>query len=62
MADQVIRGLYDGVTSRELVQLLSETAANMTIEHSDYSILAARIVVKSLHKETESKFSGMLQM
>lgn len=58
ITDQVINGLYEGVTTQELDTLIAETAASMTTEHSDYAILAARISVSNLHKETKNSFSG----
>ena len=36
----------------ELDSLAAETAAYLTTEHPDYSILAARIAVSNLHKQT----------
>lgn len=57
---KVINGLYPGVTTVELDNLAAETAATMTTKHPDYAILAARIAVSNLHKETKKVFSGML--
>lgn len=42
----------------ELDTLAAETAAMMTTDHPDYAILAARIAVANLHKETKKHFSG----
>jgi ribonucleoside-diphosphate reductase subunit M1 len=50
--------LYPGVTTVELDTLAAETAAMMTTDHPDYAILAARIAVSNLHKETKKHFSG----
>lgn len=55
---RVINGLYSGVTTVELDNLAAETAATMTTKHPDYAILAARIAVSNLHKETKKAFSG----
>lgn len=57
---KVIAGLYCGVTTQELDNLAAETAAAMTTDHADYAILAARISVSNLHKETKKQFSGKL--
>ncbi len=57
---KVIAGVYPGVTTVELDTLAAETAASMTTKHPDYAILAARIAVSNLHKETKKLFSGML--
>lgn len=56
---KVINGLYPGVSTVELDTLAAETAAMMTTDHPDYAILAARIAVSNLHKETKKQFSGM---
>jgi len=56
---KVISGLYQGVTTVELDNLAAETAATMTTKHPDYALLAARIAVSNLHKETKKVFSGM---
>ena len=55
---KVINGLYPGVTTVELDNLAAETAATMTTKHPDYAVLAARIAVSNLHKETKKSFSG----
>jgi len=55
----VIEGLHPGVTTVELDNLAAETAATMTTKYPDYALLAARIAVSNLHKETKKVFSGM---
>lgn len=55
---KVISGLYSGVTTIELDNLAAETAATMTTDHPDYAILAARLAISNLHKETKKQFSG----
>lgn len=57
---RVISGLYPGVTTVELDNLAAETAATMTTKHADYAILAARIAVSNLHKETKKSFSEVI--
>merc|ERR1711953_1287581 len=58
---KVINGLYPGVTTVELDNLAAEIAATMTTKHPDYPILAARIVVSNLHKETKKVFSDVVK-
>ncbi|XP_050458458.1 ribonucleoside-diphosphate reductase large subunit [Cataglyphis hispanica] len=60
VAIQVIRGLYSGVTTVILDNLAAETAATMATNHPDYAILAARIDVSNLHKETKKSFSEVI--
>nr|XP_002126546.3 ribonucleoside-diphosphate reductase large subunit [Ciona intestinalis] len=58
---KVISGIYEGVTTVELDTLAAETAAHMTTTHPDYAILAARLAVSNLHKETKKLFSAVMQ-
>jgi ribonucleoside-diphosphate reductase alpha subunit len=56
MAQQVIQGLRNGMTTAELDNLASETLAYRTIEHPAYGVVAARIEVSNLHKTTRGDF------
>ncbi|MCB9062673.1 MAG: ribonucleoside-diphosphate reductase subunit alpha [Halobacteriovoraceae bacterium] len=57
IAQKVIEGIYDGISTKELDQLAAETAAYLSTQHPDYSTLAGRIAVSNLHKETKGCFS-----
>jgi hypothetical protein len=57
VAQKVITGVHDGVTTVALDDLASETAAFLTTQHPDYGRLAARIAVSNLHKQTDKSFS-----
>jgi ribonucleoside-diphosphate reductase alpha chain len=61
IAKKVIHGLYDGISSVELDTLAAETSAALTPTHPDYSILASRICVTSLHKRTPKSFSQVIE-
>lgn len=61
VAMKVIEGLYDGVTTSELDSLAAEVAASKTIEHPDYALLASRISVSNLHKNTKKSFSDTIE-
>ncbi|KAJ1673408.1 ribonucleotide-diphosphate reductase subunit rnr1, partial [Spiromyces aspiralis] len=61
VAQKVISGVYQGVTTVELDNLAAETAAYMTVQHPDYAILAARIAISNLQKETHEKFSDVVK-
>lgn len=61
ISKKVIMGLYDGVTTVELDNLAAETAATMATIHPDYALLAARVAVSNLHKETEKSFHKVIQ-
>ena len=62
IAKKVIQGIYDNVTTTELDNLAAETAAAQTIIHPDFSVLAARIAVSNLHKNTLKSFSKTAQL
>ncbi|MDM1378775.1 ribonucleoside-diphosphate reductase subunit alpha [Myroides marinus] len=61
VAMRVIEGIYDGVATSELDNLAAETAASMTVTHPDYALLAARIAVSNLHKNTKKVFSETVE-
>ena len=61
VAQRVIAGLYDGVTTRELDDLAVQTAANLVTTHPDYDTLAARLSASILHKETDPSFSRTME-
>jgi ribonucleoside-diphosphate reductase alpha chain len=61
VAKKVIEGLFDGVTTSELDNLAAETAASLTTKHPDYALLASRIAVSNLHKNTIKSFSETMR-
>ncbi len=62
VAKKVIEGLYDGVPTTELDNLAAETAASLTVKHPDYALLASRIAVSNLHKNTIKSFSQTMEL
>ena len=60
VAMKVIEGLYDGVSTTDLDNLAAEVAAAKTTEHPDYALLASRIAVSNLHRETKKTFSDVM--
>src|SRR6201746_915847 len=62
VAKKVIEGLFDGVTTSELDNLAAETAASLTTKHPDYALLASRIAVSNLHKNTIKSFSETMKL
>lgn len=61
IAMKVVEGIYDGVTTSELDNLAAEVAATNTIRHPDYALLASRIAVSNLHKNTKKSFSACIE-
>lgn len=57
VAQKVVQGLYDGVSTIELDNLAAEVAAGLTGTHPDYSTLASRITISNLYKQTPPTFS-----
>ena len=62
VAQKVIQGVRDGIQTTELDNLAAETAATMTVKHPDYALLASRIAVSNLHKNTEKSFSKTMEL
>jgi ribonucleoside-diphosphate reductase alpha chain len=61
VAIKVIEGLYDGVSTSELDSLAAEIAASLTTKHPDYALLASRIAISNLHKNTKKSFSETMK-
>ncbi len=61
VAKKTIEGIYDGVLTTDLDSLAAETAASLTTTHPDYAILASRIAVSNLHKNTIKSFSQTMR-
>src|SRR4029079_6718256 len=61
VAKKVIEGIYEGVATTELDNLAAETAASLATKHPDYAILASRIAVSNLHKNTIKSFSETMK-
>ena len=58
---KVIDGLFSGIKTVELDDLAAQTCAMLGTTHPDYSILAARIFVSNLHKQTTKEFSKVVE-
>ena len=61
ISQKVIEGIFDGITTQRLDQLAAETAAYLGPQHPDYALLAGRIAVSNLHKETNPSFFETLK-
>ena len=56
VAQKVIAGVAPDIKTSTLDQLAMETAASLATKHPDYSVLAARLAITALHKETKNLF------
>ena len=57
----MIQGVYNGVTTAELDELAAQTAAYCATQHPAFSLLAARISISNLHKNTTKNFSDLIE-
>ena len=62
IAQKICNQIYDGVSTTELDILGSEICAGMITTHPDYQILAARIAMSNLEKNTSPSFSETIQI
>jgi len=60
VTQKVISGVFSGITTAKLDELTAQTAAHMVTTHPDYGLLAARITVSNLHKQTKKIFSEVV--
>jgi len=58
---KVVSYAHSGISTKELDDLLAETAAYLNMLHPDCGKLAARVAVSRLHKETSSLFSDTVE-
>ncbi|HEU5186989.1 MAG TPA: ribonucleoside-diphosphate reductase subunit alpha [Candidatus Saccharimonadales bacterium] len=61
VAQRVIEGLSDGMSTQQLDELAAEVAATMAVHHPDYAMLAAKIAVSNLHKSTDKSFVNTMR-
>ena len=54
IAKEICGRVYSGIPTTDLDTLVAETIAHKTTTHPDYGLLAARIEVSNLHKETHT--------
>lgn len=62
VAQKTISGLYDGVSTIQINELLAENSAVLSTNHYEYSFLASRILIKNLHKNTPKTFLECLNI
>lgn len=56
-----IDGLYDGIKTTELDELAAQICAAKATFHPDFSVLASRIAVSNMHKETSESFLDVVK-
>lgn len=60
VAQKVVAGLVDGITTTQLDELAAEVSIFMSTIHPDYSQLASRIAISNLHKNTSDSYEEVI--
>jgi ribonucleotide reductase alpha subunit len=61
IAKEICGNIYDKILTTQIDILLAETIAHKITIHPDYALLAARVEISNLHKETNKKFSDVIE-
>ena len=61
ISKKVINEIYSGISTIMLDDLSAKIAFSFSIDHPDYSILASRITISNLHKQTSKVFSDVIE-
>ena len=61
IAKEICSNIYDGILTTKIDTLLAEIIAHKITIHPDYALLAARVEISNLHKETDKKFSDVVE-
>lgn len=61
LTQKVIDRLYDGMTTRELDEEAARLAAGLETQNINYGILAKRILISNLHKNTSNDFQRVIK-
>jgi ribonucleoside-diphosphate reductase alpha chain len=61
IAQKVVSSMYDTISSSELDEEAARISVNM-IENLEYPILASRLIISNMHKNTTECFSDVMEM
>lgn len=61
VAQTICSRIFDGVTTTELDELTATTCSTMSTIHPNYAILASRVIISNLHKNTPKNFSDAVE-
>lgn len=61
LTTEIVRGLPDRVSTRDIDKLIAETSASIT-KHYNYLLLAGQVYTSKLHKETCDRFSQAMEL
>ena len=62
VSQKIVQELYDGVSTSELDELGSQIAIAMYSKNIDYKLLAGRIIISNLHKNTKDTFIEKIKL
>jgi len=57
----VVKGICDGITTVELDEFTANYASTLASEHPDFAVLAGRIAISNLQKQTSNEFSEAMK-
>ena len=57
---KVIDQLYDKISTAKIDELAAEQCASLSTNHTDYAILAGRIIISNHHKNTDNSFTDVV--
>ncbi len=61
LAQQVVRELRSGISTRDIDEFTADRSASMISQHLDYGILSGRIVINNHHKNTQNSFRDKIE-
>lgn len=62
IAQKICGRIYDGVKTTELDELTATTCSTMSTVHPNYAVLAARVIISNMHKNTPATFSEAVEV
>jgi hypothetical protein len=57
----IVKGIFDGITTAQLDEYTANYASTLAAEHPDFATLAGRIAVSNLQKQTSKVFSEAME-
>ncbi|KAI6184929.1 Ribonucleoside-diphosphate reductase [Aphelenchoides bicaudatus] len=57
----IVKGIFDGITTAQLDEYTANYASTLAAEHPDFAVLAGRIAVSNLQKQTSKVFSEAME-
>ena len=57
---KIIDQLHNDISTTQIDELMAEQCASQSTLHTDYGILASRLIVSNYHKNTEPLFSKVM--